>query len=63
MMRRVTAILTVAAVALLGIAAYVTPASGEQGNERHPMYVKKVPAGYRDWKFISLAHPRQRHGN
>jgi hypothetical protein len=40
-----------ALVTLAGLAAYVGPASGES----KPTFVKQIPDGYRDWRFVSLA--------
>jgi hypothetical protein len=34
-----------------GVAAYVIPASGDAT----PKFVKTLPAGYREWRFVSLA--------
>jgi Cytochrome P460 len=36
---------------LVGVAAYVVPALAEPTS----MFVKKIPPGYRDWRFVSLA--------
>lgn len=46
----------VAIAALAGAAVYMTPASGQAGGEAAPIYGVKIPAGYRDWKLISVAH-------
>src|SRR5262245_12419857 len=32
------------------------PASGQADREAAPIYVDKIPQGYRDWKLISVAH-------
>src|SRR3954469_20179322 len=40
-----------ALVTLVGLAASMSPASGES----KPMFVRQIPAGYRDWRFVSLA--------
>jgi hypothetical protein len=37
-----------------GAAAYVVPAFG-QAEVADPIFVKTIPAGYRDWRFVSLA--------
>jgi hypothetical protein len=52
-MRKLTLGWLLAAVVLAGIAAFVVPASGE--SEAVPIFVEKVPSGYRDWRFVSLA--------
>jgi Cytochrome P460 len=40
-----------ALVTLAGVAAYVVPASAEAT----ALFVKKIPARYRDWRFVSVA--------
>ena len=40
------------ALLLLGV-ALVSRGADEPG---HPPYVTSIPAGYRDWKFVSVAH-------
>lgn len=44
-----------AAVALVGVAAYLAPASGQPDGEVIPLFVSKIPHGYRDWTLISVA--------
>jgi hypothetical protein len=51
-MRRVTVFL-VAVAAVAGAIALVPPAAGHSDQE---IYVTKIPAGYRDWRLISVAH-------
>jgi hypothetical protein len=46
--------LLIPVVALAGVAAYGVTASGRSEDEA-PIFVKKIPAGYRDWKLISVA--------
>jgi len=46
----------VAVAALAGVVASFTPASGHVDAEASPIYGVKIPAGYRDWKLISVAH-------
>jgi hypothetical protein len=48
--------LLVAVVALAGVVAYMAPASGQAAEEAAPIFVKKIPPGYRDWRLISVAH-------
>lgn len=36
-------------------AAYVIPTAGQGESEAAPIYVTKIPAGYRDWKLIAVA--------
>lgn len=45
----------VAAAALIGVAADSTPASGQADDGAAPIYGIKLPAGYRDWRLISVA--------
>ena len=54
-MRQIVFVL-LAVVALGGGVAYVTPASGQSADEAAPIFGIKIPAGYRDWKLISVAH-------
>jgi len=50
-------VFAVAAVGMLaGVAAYMPPASGQDGDEVAPIYGIKVPSGYRDWRLISVNH-------
>ena len=53
-MRRIFLVL-VAIVALAGMAAYVGAASGQADVEAAPILGGSIPAGYRDWKLISVA--------
>ena len=54
-MRRLVLVL-VAVAALAGVPAYMTPASGQSEGEADPIFGIKIPAGYRDWRLISVAH-------
>jgi len=54
-MRRIVFALTAVAV-LGGAAAYLAPASGQAEGEAAPIYGIKIPAGYRDWRLISVNH-------
>src|SRR3954471_7509673 len=45
-----------AVAALAGMVAYMAPASGEADGEAAPIFGIKIPAGYRDWRLISVAH-------
>jgi hypothetical protein len=44
------------AVAAAGIVAASAPAPGNADEETAPIFGIKIPAGYRDWKLISVAH-------
>src|SRR3984957_7597664 len=45
----------VAVATLAGIVAFMVPASGADGGAA-PIFGIKIPAGYRDWRVISIAH-------
>ena len=46
----------VAVVAVAGVVAYIGPAYGQANREATPIFVTKIPPGYRDWRLISVAH-------
>ena len=46
--------LTIATVT--GLIAYTVPAPGQADREAAPIYGIKIPAGYRDWRMISVAN-------
>ena len=54
-MRRI-AFLLVAVVAVAGVVAFMSPASGQADGEAAPIFGIKIPPGYRDWRLISVAH-------
>ena len=54
-MRRI-AFLLVAVATLASVIAYMVPASGQATQNSAPVYVTKIPSGYRDWSWISSAH-------
>jgi hypothetical protein len=47
---------SVAVATLAGGIAYIVPASGEADGEASPIFGVKIPAGYRDWRLISVNH-------
>jgi len=49
-------LLLVAVAAVAGVLASKSPAPGQADGEAVPIYGIKIPAGYRDWKLISVAH-------
>jgi len=49
-------LLPVAVAALTCIVASVAPTPGRADGEPAPAYVALIPSGYRDWKWISVAH-------
>ena len=46
----------IAVVVLAGVVAYMAPAFGQADGEAVPIFGLKIPAGYRDWRLISVAH-------
>jgi cytochrome P460 len=53
---RVTAYLMGAVVALSSLVIYMAHASEQADPDAAPIFGVKLPAGYRDWKLISVAH-------
>jgi hypothetical protein len=54
-MKRI-ALLLGAVVILAGIVAFMAPASLRADASAAPIFVTKIPPGYRDWTLISVAH-------
>jgi hypothetical protein len=54
-MKRIT-LLLVAVILLAGIVAFTGPAPLRADDSGTPIYVTKIPPGYRDWRLISVAH-------
>jgi hypothetical protein len=54
-MKRITSLL-IAAAALAGVIAITLPASLHAEEAGGPIFVTKIPPGYRDWTLISVAH-------
>ncbi|MGD0438467.1 MAG: cytochrome P460 family protein [Bryobacteraceae bacterium] len=54
-MKRIT-LLLVAVVILAGIVASMAPASLHADDSAAPIFVTKIPPGYRDWRLISVSH-------
>jgi len=50
----------VAVAVAAGALASLAPASGQANEEASPVFGIKIPAGYRDWKFVSVAHEEGR---
>jgi hypothetical protein len=48
--------LAIAVVALASVITYLATASGYADENSAPVYVTKMPTGFRDWKLISVAH-------
>lgn len=51
-----TAFLLVAVATVAAIVASISPASGQGAGQAAPVFVTKMPSGYRDWTLISVAH-------
>src|ERR1700729_122205 len=54
-MKRIT-FLAVAAAIVCSLLAFTPHVSGHTDEKASPHYEVKIPAGYRDWKLISVAH-------
>jgi len=50
------AFLLVAVVTVTSVVAFMTLASGHAEKGAAPIFVTKIPPGYRDWRLISLSH-------
>ena len=53
-MMKLRASLLLALAALAGVAAFTAPSS-RQPDEKAPIFVSRIPTGYRDWRLISVA--------
>jgi hypothetical protein len=54
-MKRITLLMIVIGT-LAGAVALTTRASRPANQENTPAFVTEIPAGYREWRFISVAH-------
>ena len=54
-MKRI-AFLLVAVAALASVVHLSVPTFGQSDKNSAPVYVTKIPPGYRDWRLISVAH-------
>ena len=54
-MKRISFLL-VAVATLASVIAYMVPAFGQADEKSAPVYLTKIPSGYRDWMLISVAH-------
>jgi len=54
-MKRITFLLFAIAT-LAGVVDFTAPASLHADQEVAPIFVTKIPPGYRDWRLISVAH-------
>jgi hypothetical protein len=48
----------IAAAILAGMAISSAPSSRDAVGQAAPVFVTKIPAGYRDWRLISVAHEK-----
>lgn len=55
-MKRITLLLSVVAILACVALLTVTTARHVTAQEAAPIFVKKIPPGYRDWKVVSVAH-------
>ncbi len=54
-MKRI-AFFLLAATILVNLAAFTVSATRRPGQAAAPIFVTKIPPGYRDWKVVSVAH-------
>ena len=54
-MKRI-AFLLIAVATLAGVLVFTPRASGRADEKGAPVFGNKIPAGYRDWRLISVAH-------
>lgn len=54
-MKNISLGLLLAIVTLVGVAAFLVPASGQATAEPAARFVTEIPAGYRNWQLISVA--------
>jgi hypothetical protein len=54
-LKRIT-LLLFAVVLLAGIVTFATPAFLRADDSAAPIFVTKIPPGYRDWRLISVSH-------
>ena len=50
------AFLRIAVAAVAGVFVSTVPGTGRADPETAPIFVTKIPSGYRDWRLISVAH-------
>jgi hypothetical protein len=55
LMKRITLLLAAVAI-LAGIVAVTSPASLHADDSATPIFVTTIPAGYRDWRLVSVSH-------
>ena len=53
-MKRMVFLLIVAAI-VAGVVAFTAPTTGHPDEQASPIYGVTIPAGYRDWKLITVS--------
>jgi hypothetical protein len=51
-----TTFVLIAIATLVSVIAITVPASLHANDSGAPIFVTKIPAGYRDWKLVSVSH-------
>ena len=51
-----TSALAIAVVTVASVSAGIVTASGQADEKPAAVYLSKIPAGYRDWRLVSVAH-------
>lgn len=54
-MKRIT-LLLIAVATITGVIALISQRTGQAHQEAAPIFVTKIPNGYRDWRVVSVAH-------
>jgi hypothetical protein len=49
-------LLLLAVAMVAGTVIYMTPVSAQTDGDAAPVFVTKIPPGYRDWRWISVSH-------
>ena len=55
-MKRITVLLVAVATLVGGVAFMASTSRHTMAQEAAPIFVTKIPPGYRDWKVVSVAH-------
>jgi Cytochrome P460 len=61
-MKRI-AFLVAAVATLAGVVAFTAPPAQHTDEAAPPIFVTKIPPGYRDWRLISVAHEEGRNND
>jgi hypothetical protein len=54
-MKRIS-LLLIAVVMMISVIVFIPQQTGQANQEAVPIFVTKIPDGYRDWKLVSVAH-------